>query len=79
MVVRIRTERLPWRMVFLLWFALWVVLQVLTERRRLLQSLAQRGGIPQRDIAADVIGAVTASVMPATVCTFIWIFWRRHR
>jgi hypothetical protein len=61
-------------MVFLLWLALWVVLQVLTERRRLLQSLSQRGGIPQRDIAADVIGAVTAAVIPATISNLVWIF-----
>jgi hypothetical protein len=79
MVDRIRTGRLPWRVVFLLWFALWVILQVLTERRRLLQGLAQRGGISQRDIATDVIGAVTASVIPATICTLIWIFWHRRR
>jgi len=63
----------------LLWFALWVVLEVLTERRRLLQGLAQRGGISRRDIAADVLGAVTTSVIPATVCTLAWIFWRRRR
>jgi hypothetical protein len=79
MVDQIRTGQLPWRTVFWLWFPWWVVLQVLTERRRLLRGLAQRGGISQRDIAADVIGAVTASVMPATICTLIWIFWPRRR
>ena len=79
MVGQIRTGRLPWRMVFLLWLAAWVVLQVLTERRRLLQGCSQRSGISRRDIAADVLGAVTASVIPATICTLIWIFWRRRR
>jgi hypothetical protein len=79
MLDQIRTGRLPWRMVFWLWFALWVVVQLLTERRRLLRGLAQRGGISRRDIAAEVIGAVTASVIPATISTLVWIFWRRRR
>jgi hypothetical protein len=79
MLDQIRTGQLPWRMVFWLWFALWVVVQVLAERRRLLRGLAQRGGISRRDIAAEVIGAVTASVIPAAVCTLTWIFWRRRR
>src|SRR5215216_4780756 len=69
MIDQIRTGRLPWRMVFLLWLAVWAVLQVLTERRSLLHGLAQRSGISRRDIAADVLGVVTASVIPATICT----------
>ena len=76
---QIRTGQLPWQMVFLLWLAVWVVLQVLTERRRLLQGCSQRSGISRGDIAADVLGAVTTSVIPATVCTLAWIFWRRRR
>ena len=30
MIEQIRTGQLPWRMVFLLWFAVWAVLEVLT-------------------------------------------------
>ena len=79
MIDQIRTGRLSWPIVFLLWLAVWVVLQVLAEQRRLLQARSQRSEISRRDIAADVLGVVTESVVPATICTLVWIFWRRRR